>query len=213
MSGKQGSKKKTTTTTETISGTKGYAVPADDSTDWAVITCSAGTYGGEIATLRGKFANRGGVVWVKITPVINGMSVFLCLDGKSLYVNAIRGQNDVWYYFNDAIGAIPTGSTKAAGGAHYSLLQPKGPKTVNFINKVCSTMVAWTGNTSTDDIRRSIWLLVTFTSEACRFTSVCTAMTTYLQTMTFDLTSVEDTVKSWSSTTGTNTDIVIPYLK
>ena len=196
------------------SATTSYAVPAANHASWATITCNATSYEQDIATLRQKFASRSGAVWVKITPVINGTSLLLCMDGKSLYLNAICGKGGTWYYFNDAIGAIPSGATKAKGGAHYSLLQPTGSKSVNFINKVvASVQLNFDGNTTSDEMKRNIWLLVTFTSEACRFTSVCTAMKTYLETMTFALDSVEETVKGWATTTGANADIVIGWQK
>jgi hypothetical protein len=82
---------------------------------------------------------------------------------------------------------------------HYSKLQPNGAKNT-IINKIVFNLQTnYAGNTTNDDIKCAIWLLVTFVSEACRFNSVRDIMVTYLRTGTFVLTSVENYICRFTS--------------
>lgn len=188
--------------------TTSVKVPADTSADWTEIDCNPTLYEGTIDTLRGKFAVRSGAKWVKIKPTGTGNSVRLCIDGKSLYVNAIRGLNDLWYYFSDATGSIPAGATKGQKG-HYSQLSDTTKTSAQQINKALAALCLYQGVDVDPQLRADLCLIVQLVAEPCRFTSVCTAMKTYLEQSYFDLTSTEAIVKNWQSSSLANDPNVI----
>lgn len=192
-------------------GTTNHAAPADDAATWIEIDCNPENYKASIKTLRTALAVRTCVKWLKVKPTGTGESVRLCMDAKSLYINAVRGAAKVWYKFTDAEGAVPTGAKDGQDG-HYSHLSAKGKK-AQQINKTLATLVLYKGVDVDPQVRADLWTIVQLTAEAARFKSVRSAMRGYLQSGFFDLTSTEKIVKNWqSSTQASDPDVIVLWL-
>ncbi len=193
------------------------APPADAAAGWIEVKCSAGDYRASIDRLRENLKadrQRGKACWVKVSPSQGAASLFLCLDRRSLYINAVRGKDAVWYKFSDAEGAVPSGCKTGQSGHYKQLRKPPQTNTQTIDKLIPAIVAAYDGTDVQPGVRTNLWTLVSLVSEAARFKSVCETMHGYVEKGWVKLDSLNAIVNAWEGATKDRSDdIALEWLE